>query len=381
MLFRKCCVYVLVFILLLTNISFLAQAKGIESISALSAVIYEPQTGRTVYEKDAHTSRAMASTTKIMTALIAVENCPLDQVITVTPEAVRVEGSALGLHGGDQITMLDLVTGLLLESGNDAANVVAVTVAGSLPAFAELMNKRAAKIGMKDTVFVTPSGLDEGGHSSSAYDMALLAAEALKNETIAAICATKSTVIRFGNPPRQVTVSNHNRLLDLYPYAVGMKTGFTKKSGRCLVSAAKKDGCLLIAVTLNGGDDWNDHIALYDYGFSKVESVSLPIPELPKIEISGGYESELQLTMESPPNVTLLKGETDKIRVKTQAPGFILAPVTEGETVGKIEYFLDDKIIYSAPLTIPQSLNAKPVACGWQKYWKLFQTVCLELLN
>ena len=191
------------------SVCFLAFAVGIKadavgSLSSVSAVLFEPESGRVLYEKDAYTPRPMASTTKIMTALLAVERCPSDKVLTVSPEAVRVEGSALGLRGGDQITMIDLVTGLLLESGNDAANVIAYAVSGSIPEFAKLMNKRAAEIGMKNTEFVTPSGLDKGNHSSSAYDMALLAAEALNNETVSKICALESAYISFGNPPRRV---------------------------------------------------------------------------------------------------------------------------------------------------------------------------------
>ncbi|MCI8554242.1 MAG: D-alanyl-D-alanine carboxypeptidase, partial [Clostridiales bacterium] len=203
-------------------------------VSASSAILYEPELGRVLYEKDIHTPRPMASTTKIMTALLGLERCAPETEITVPDAAVRVEGTALGLRGGDKITMRDLITGLLLVSGNDAANTVAYAVSGGIPAFAEEMNRRAAEIGMKDTTFVTPSGLDEGEHSSSAYDMALLAAEAMKNELFADICARQSAVVSFGNPMREISIRNHNRLLSLYDGAVGIKTGFTKKSGRCL---------------------------------------------------------------------------------------------------------------------------------------------------
>lgn len=379
MLFKKCCSLILAVIFFLSAFSGMAQAEGI-GLSALSAILYEPQTGRILYERDAHTPRAMASTTKIMTALIAVESCPLDQIVTVSAEAVRVEGSSLGLSAGDQITMKDLVTGLLLESGNDAANVVAYTVSGSIPEFAKRMNERAAQIGMKESTFVTPSGLDEGEHSSSAYDMALLAAEALKNETIASICSMESAVIYFGNPPHRVIVNNHNRLLNIYPYAIGMKTGYTRKSGRCLVSAAVKDGVKLIAVSLNGHDDWNDHIALYDYGFSCVELAALPIPELPEIPVSGA-SNELQLQAGDAPKYTLLKGEKDEVQVKIEIPRFIIAPVTAGEQVGEIQYILDGKVICSVPLTAAQNLEAKPVISGWKKYYRIFYSILLEFLH
>ncbi len=365
-------------LLLCLSSGLTARAEGVGGLSSLSAVLYEPESGRMLYEKDAHTPRPMASTTKLMTALVALEHCSPEKEIVVTAEAVRVEGSALGLRAGDRITMLDLLTGLLLESGNDAANVAAYTVAGGIPAFAAMMNARAAAIGMKDTTFVTPSGLDEGEHSSSAYDMALLGAEVLKNETLAAICAKKTAVVRFGNPPRDITVSNHNRLLRLYPYTIGMKTGFTKKSGRCLVSAAEKDGVTLVAVTLNGGDYWNDHMALYNYGFTQVESVPLTPPELPSLPVAGGTAGEAALTTETPPAKTLLVSEKEKVTAVVELPRFLLAPVTEGETVGRVRYLAGERELCTLPVTVSASVEARPVAGYWQRFSELLWALLLE---
>lgn len=333
-----------------------------DSLSAKSAVLYEPETGRILVEKDAHTPRPMASTTKIMTALLALELCEPETEITVPAEAVRVEGSSLGLRGGDQITMLDLVTGLMLQSGNDAANVIAMVTAGSLPAFAEKMNAKAAELGMKDSHFVTPSGLDQEGHASSAYDMALLAAAALRNPLLAEICAKKSAVISFGNPKRKVTVTNHNKLLSLYPDAVGMKTGFTKKSGRCLVSAARKDGVTLIAVTLNSPDDWNDHIRLYEQGFPQLESFQPSLPELPAVKVAGGVTDAVQTTGQLPPALILSSGDGERLEMKTELPRFVLAPVTAGEELGRVRYYLDGREVASVPLTAAYAVDARPVA-------------------
>ncbi len=358
-----------------------AQAEGVGGLSSLSAVLYEPESGRVLYEKDAHTPRPMASTTKLMTALIAMESCPPDLEIEVTAEAVRVEGSALGLRAGDRITMVDLVTGLLLASGNDAANVIAYTVAGSIPAFAERMNERAVEIGMEDSVFVTPSGLDEGGHSSSAYDMALLAAEVLKNETLASICGMKTAVIEFGNPPREVTVSNHNKLLRLYPYAIGMKTGFTKKSGRCLVSAARKDGATLIAVTLNGGDYWNDHMALYNYGFTQVEAVPLALPALPDLPVAGGQTGAVALSTPAPPVKTLLAGERDTLRTQIELPKFLFAPVTAGEEVGRVRYFAGERELCALPITTAETTAARPVAGYGERFARILGELLGEFLR
>lgn len=331
-------------------------------ISSLSAVVYEPESGRVLMEKDAHTPRAMASTTKLMTALLAMELCAPDEEITVPKEAVLVEGSSLGLRAGDKITMSDLVTGLLLESGNDAANTIAMVVSGSLPAFAEKMNAKAAELGMKESTFVTPSGLDEGGHAASAYDMALLGAAVLKNPRLAEIVATKTAVISFGDPQRRVTVSNHNKLLSLYPYAVGMKTGFTKKSGRCLVSAAKKDGVTLVVVTLNGGDYWNDHMALYEKGFSMTEAMTPELPPLPPLPVGGGMTGSIQLTAETPPAFTLLKGEGEKLETRVELPPFLFAPVVQGEQVGCVRYLLEGRELGSVPIKTAYKVDERPTA-------------------
>ena len=334
-----------------------------------------------LYEKDAHTPRPMASTTKLMTALLAMENAAPDQNVVVTREAILVEGSALGLREGDNISMLDLVTGLLLESGNDAANTIALTVSGSLPAFAEKMNQKAKELGMKDSVFVTPSGLDQGGHSSSAYDMALLGAAVMRNPALAAICAKKSAVIELGNPKHKATVVNHNKLLNLYPYAVGMKTGFTKKSGKCLVSSAKKDGVTLVAVTLNGGDYWNDHIKLFDYGFSQVEAVQLEAPCLPDIAVTGGCTSRVQPRMEKPPAVTLLKGEKEKLVVRVELDAFEWAPVAAGQLLGSVRYLVGDRELCRLPVTAAYTVDARPVAGYKDQAKRWFMKLLRELLR
>lgn len=350
------------------------------SLSSLSAVLYEPESGRVLFEKDAHTPRPMASTTKLMTALLAAENADPEQNVVVTEEAVRVEGSALGLRAGDNISMGDLVTGLLLESGNDAANVIAITLAGSLPAFADLMNQKAAELGMEHSVFVTPSGLDQGDHSACAYDMALLGAEVMRHPELAAICATKQTVIEMGNPKRKVTVTNHNRLLSLYEPAVGMKTGFTKKSGKCLVSAAEKDGVRLIAVTLNGGDYWNDHIKLYEYGFGQVEKTALERPELPQVPVAGGMAGQVEVQMDAPPDVTLLKGEAAQVVRTVELEPFVWAPVAQGQILGWVEYRVGDRELCRLPVTAVYGVDARPVADYGGQVKRSFCELLRELL-
>ena len=216
---------------------------------AKAAVVLDAATGRVLFAKNANARLPMASTTKIMSTLLTLEQDGQDEWFTVDPDAIRVEGSSMGLRAGDRVTLSALAYGMMLPSGNDAANAAAVRIAGSKEAFARMMNERAAELGMEDSHFVTPSGLDDNAHYSSAYDMALLTREALSNPRFAEICSQKSAKVCFGNPPADRWLSNHNRLLKLYPDAAGVKTGFTDAAGRCLVSYAQRGGVRLIVVT------------------------------------------------------------------------------------------------------------------------------------
>lgn len=367
MMLKKCCVCLAALLLLLCSPLSISAAEKPMSLSSLSAVLYEPESGRFLYEKDADTRRPMASTTKLMTALVAAELLPPDSIVTIPAQAVLVEGSSMGLRGGDKISVNDLLTGLLLSSGNDAANALALLCCGSLPAFAEQMNAKAARLGMTNSLFVTPSGLDEGGHGSTARDMALLGAAVLKNERLAQICSLKTATVQMGDPMQEVTLSNHNRLLRLYPDSIGLKTGYTIKSGKCLVSAAQRDGVTLVAVTLNGGDYWNDHIALYEYGFSITTSAPLPLPALEDIPVAGGTAAAVSVTAEQAANVVLLQDETMDCRV--EVPSFLWAPVRTGDVVGTVVYTVGDRVVGEVPIVADADVSARP-AWSFFKKWK-----------
>ena len=207
-------------------------------ISAESAVVINRETKEIVFEKNAYEKRSMASTTKIMTALLACESGYLYKNVEITSEMCGAEGTSLGLKAGYKLKLYDLVCGMMLKSGNDAANAVAIFLGGSLQNFAKMMNNKAYSIGMRCTNFVTPSGLDDENHYTTAYDMALLGAYAMENITLKNICSQKTMRIDYINPDIRVTYSNHNKLLSYYNGDYVIKTGFTKKSGRCLVSAA-----------------------------------------------------------------------------------------------------------------------------------------------
>ena len=335
-----------------------ARAAGPE-VSAQSAVVLTADTGTVLFEKDGHTPRPVASTTKIITALLALEaaqeqGAPL---VDITQEMVAVEGSSMGLQAGDSISLTGLAAGMLLASGNDASNAAALYLDGSLESFAARMNQRAAALGMEDTHFVTPSGLDgedaQGlGHLSTAYDMALLARAALEDQAFRQLCSSPSLAVEFAEPVKRVTYTNHNKLLAQYQGCVGVKTGFTKEAGRCLVSAAERDGALLIAVTLNAPNDWQDHTALLDYGFSQVEPYQLAGGDVRlTVPVVGSPVEVVSLRGSNGGEVTLPLGQGAQVERVVRVPKFLYAPVEAGEQVGEICWYLEGQLLGSAPLT------------------------------
>ena len=335
-----------------------ARAAGPE-VSAQSAVVLTADTGTVLFEKDGHTPRPVASTTKIMTALLALEAAQErgDPLVDITQEMVAVEGSSMGLQAGDSISLTGLAAGMLLASGNDAANAAALYLDGSLESFAARMNQRAAALGMEDTHFVTPSGLDgedaQGlGHLSTAYDMALLARAALEDQAFRQLCSSPSLAVEFAEPVKRVTYTNHNKLLAQYQGCVGVKTGFTKEAGRCLVSAAERDGALLIAVTLNAPNDWQDHTALLDYGFSQVEPYQLAGGDVRlTVPVVGSPVEAVSLRGSNGGEVTLPLGQGAQVELVVRVPKFLYAPVEAGEQVGEICWYLEGQLLGSAPLT------------------------------
>ena len=236
--------------------------------SASSAILFHPASGAVLFEKDADRRRPIASTTKIMTALtVLAGEDDLNRSFTVPLESTGVEGSSLYLQAGETLTVMELLYGLMLASANDAATALALLCSGSIPAFADEMNRIAEQLGLRNTHFVNPHGLDHPEHYSTARDLALIAAAAFEDVNFREMVSTRRYSIPAPDGGRRF-LTNHNKLLSRYPDCVGVKTGFTKKSGRCLVSAAERDGVLLIFVTLNDPNDWNDHTLLLDYGFS-----------------------------------------------------------------------------------------------------------------
>lgn len=347
-----------------------AKAEG-PGVSAESAVLISTRSGAVLYEKNAYESRAMASTTKIMTALLALEEAQRsgDPVVDITAEMVAVEGSSMGLQAGNRLRLSELAAGMLLASGNDAANACALFIAGSQEEFAKLMNQRASQIGLTGTNFVTPSGLDDDGHYSTAYDMALLAREALKNEKFAGIAGSFTRKVEFIEPEGIVTYTNHNKLLELYEGCTGVKTGFTKKAGRCLVSAAQRDGVALIAVTLNAPDDWDDHMALLDYGFSTVQPIAFDGTQvLGRLPLVGGSADSIAVQGAAGGTENFLKADAGEIQRRVLLPRFVYAPVQAGDEVGRVQYTIGGEEVYSVPILAKE--NAAPQEPKPPTFWE-----------
>lgn len=323
------------------------------NISAKAAVVICGDTGEILYSQNCDQRLPMASTTKIMTALLLCElGGDLTQEIVTTHEMVTVEGSSMGLQVGDTVSYHDLLYGMMLASGNDAANTTAIALAGSVDKFVDLMNERAISMGLKDTNFVTPSGLDADQHYTTAYELALIAKEALSNETFAKAAASQSARLCYGNPPYNRTLSNHNKLLKMYDDIVGVKTGFTKKSGRCLVSASKKDGRFVIAVTLNDSNDWQDHRTLLDLGLSLVETKEFsPQDRKLTVDIANGEKLDVSI-----PSVSINITENTSVTYQISLPQFLYLPIKAGDNIGTISYYCNGSEICVKPIVAENDL-------------------------
>lgn len=336
-----------------------------ESISAVSAILIEADSGTVLYEKNADEQRAMASTTKIMTAILTIEAGDLDREFVADSYAIRVEGTSMGLQEGDRVSRRDLLYGILLPSGNDAANAAAVDVGGSIGGFVEMMNAKAEELGLESTHFVTPSGLDADGHYTTARDLAALTAYAMKNDIFRSIVCCSSAEVEYGNPPYMRTLYNSNKMLTRYEGAIGVKTGFTDNARRCLVSAAERDGVTLIAVTLNAGDDWNDHTKMLDHGFARVFSYPLELNCSECVAVAGTGQSVEVYAEEA--EISLLPEQRERLTRRVLLPRFVYGDVRQGDRLGCIEFSIDGRVIKSCPLYAASSVTAdREELTAWQ---------------
>ncbi|MBR2635829.1 MAG: D-alanyl-D-alanine carboxypeptidase [Oscillospiraceae bacterium] len=340
------------------------------SVDAKSYLLMEASTEQILAGKSIHERRAMASTTKIMTALLTLEQPKLDESFLVDAKAVQVEGSSMGLLPGDTVSLRTLAAGMLLSSGNDAANAAAVRIDGSVESFVERMNRRAKQLGLSNTRFETPSGLDGENHYSSAYDLAILAKNALKNEDFAAICSQTKQKVCFGDPPYERTLSNHNKLLSSYEGCIGVKTGFTKKAGRCLVSAAERDGITLICVTLAASDDWNVHKNLLDWGFSQLQRLDLS-PYLAGLTVPiAGETQPMPVKTLSNPQAVIPAGKEKEVVLQLLVSPFYYRPLFARQKIGEARFYLDGKLLCSADLFPAEDLPLPTENTGIMSRWR-----------
>ena len=313
---------------------------------ASSAIVMDAESGRVLFEQDAHRQRLIASITKLMTALVALESGhSTDELVTIAPAWVGVEGSSIYLRAGEQITLEGLLYGMLLRSGNDAATAVAGYCAGDVDTFVVQMNEKARVLGMTQSHFANPSGLNADEHYSTAYDMDLLARACLQNEALAKIVATKSITLDGRN------FTNHNKLLWRYEGCIGMKTGYTEKAGRTLISAAQRNGLTLICVTLNDPNDWADHTALFNDGFARYHAQPLAAQGavLARVPVSGGLIPFCMVVAAESASVCLQGDEAVRCELELNQTTLI-APVAAGEVLGEAVYYLGDEQLARLPL-------------------------------
>ena len=324
------------------------------AVSAQKAYVMDAVSGRVLYEKNPHSQSLIASTTKIMTALLVCEQCNVLDRMRIPKEAVGIEGSSMYLQEGEVLTIQELLYGLMLRSGNDAAVALAIYCGGTVEGFAELMNDKARNLGLRNTHFVNPNGLDAPGHYSTARDLAVLAAYAMENPVFRQTVSTKS--IRAG----ERSLTNHNKLLWRVEGADGVKTGYTKAAGRILVSSATRDDRRIIAVTIDDGDDWNDHARLLNEGFSRfaVKKILSEGDCLGTVEVLGGENQRVEILAAADFSFALSPEE----RPQTMLPGkpFVYAPVSEGEDAGYAYVLIGGKAVGRVPVVYGQTIEQEP---------------------
>ncbi len=355
----------------ITDQSTVGDALARPTVGMGSAIVMDADTGMVLYEHNAYVQRPMASTTKIMTALIALEQSELGKEITINSDMLaydEVGSTKLGLKLGDHITMHDLIVALILLSGNDCAQSIAVDIGGSYDGFASIMNEKASDLGMMNTHFITPSGLDDEAHYSTAYDMALLGSYAAKNEDFMSICSMKTYTIQFGNPMVDFFLASHNYLLEGMSRGVkgcdGMKTGYTDASGFCLVSHCERDGVSLVCVTLGAPSYWSYHSDLYDYAYSLYTEVyAEPSLEDDSLMVIGGSKQAVELECIGVDAFSVYEEQLGEITSEVVLSDFEYAPVSKNQIVGSLRYYYGTTLIKEFPICSTEDIEC--VTSDW----------------
>jgi len=324
------------------------------AVSAEKAIVLDAVSGRILYQKNADQKSLIASTTKIMTALIICEQCNVLDRMRIPKEAMGIEGSSMYLEEGEVLTLQELLYGLMLSSGNDAAVALAIYCGGTVEGFAELMNDKARTLGMTGTHFENPNGLDSPGHFSTARDLAVLAAYAMENPVFCKTVSTKN--VKIG----ERYLHNHNKLLWQVEGADGVKTGYTRAAGRILVSSATRNGRRVIAVTLNAPDDWNDHAHLLEDGFARysVQRIVSAGDRVANVEVEGGQRQQVEVLAAEDFDYALATEEQPQIMLP--GTGFVYAPVTQGADAGFAYVLIQGKAIGKIPVVYGRTIELVP---------------------
>lgn len=329
---------------------------------ASAYALIEANSGIVIKKNNMDSRLPMASTTKTMTALVVIENCELDAIIAVPDEAVGVEGSSMYLSRGEQISVRDLLYGLMLCSGNDAAVALAIHVGGSVDKFVAMMNARAEKMGLCDTHFVTPNGLHDQNHYTTAYELAKIGAEAMKNETFREIVSAKYHSTTTGTTER--TMKNKNTLLWNYDGAVGIKTGYTMAAGRCLLFAAERDGLLLVGAVLNCKPMFEAAEQMLDYGFANYAmcTVVQSGSRIARCFVPDGQKNILALTAKSDIMIPVLKGTEMSVEVRVDLLKGVSAPINVGDRMGKARFYSSGELIGETELLADENIAVRDLA-------------------
>ncbi len=351
-------------------------ALSSEEITAPSAILIEPQTKKVLFEKNSHDVRACASITKVMTLILVFEaidsgRITYDDVVTTSAHASSMGGSDIWLEPGETMSVYDMIKAVVVASANDAAVALAEHIYGTEEEFVSKMNEKAKLLGMNETVFKNCNGLDEDGHVTSAYDVALMSAELITHEDIFEFSSIWLDYLRGG----ETQIVNTNKLLKSYKGITGLKTGTTSQAGSCMSATAHRDGMSLVAVVLGcdtGTARFSDSAKLLDYGFAnfKTEKLMLPALCLTPIEVKGGMQSQVNLRCEISDSVLLPKGNTDEVKSEFTVSEELKAPVKRGEVVGKVTYYYSGATIDEFDIVTDCAVEAISFGAVYQLLWQ-----------
>ncbi|HBE76364.1 MAG TPA: D-alanyl-D-alanine carboxypeptidase [Firmicutes bacterium] len=367
--YRLICLLLLV--TLLTFMTGRTWAKSEVGVTASAAILMDYTTGETLYQKNASQRLAPASTTKILTAIVAIEHGKQDQEIVASTKASKADGSSIWLAAGECHNLKDLLYGILLSSGNDASVAVAENLAGSEQKFTTWMNTKAKDLGARNSNFVNSNGLPEKEHYTTAYDLALITRYALHNPIFEEIVKTKKKIIAWPGHKWDRIMYNHNKLLWRYEYADGVKTGYTRQAGHCLVSSATKNNHRLIAVVLNSKDVYADSKALFDYGFNHFQlyRIASADEKLGTINVAQGVKEHVSVVANQPINLLIPKGTESKLKINLDLPSSVQAPVERAQPVGELNVHLGGELLEKVPLVAMAPVSRKGLL---QRIWDWF---------